>query len=594
MSHTDKRQLKAALAALLSVLALALTVPHAPARAQAPCGDAPAPRLIAGQTARVVPGNGIGNNLRASATASAVALGVLADGEIVTVVAGPTCAENLNWWQVRRWNGQTGFTAEGNAGAYWLEPWPFAGGLPAAGPAPAADTGRIAYLRQAIAAPEQTAPPVELVIASADGSNPVRVSPDGIDVQGFVWSPDGSRIAFYDAQQLYLIDASGENLLQLTHTTEATNTAPTWAPDSTRLAFASDRDGNQEIYAINVDGSGLTNLTNHPAADSQPAWSPDGTQIAFVSDRDGADPDIFVMASNGANPLSLRTGPGVDSQPAWSPRGGEIAYLSEQDGQQALYRVFAFESAALPVRLSAEGDNVTGFAWAPDASRLAYVIESSAGMAASSELASVRADGTDRIVYTADGRSVESVGWSPDGEWLAFSSDRAGNFDVYILRPSGAGLVTVAGTAAHARAPQWQPNPDAPGPAVTVTPGEQDLLLIYDAGVPVFTLQNTSGQELDLTLLAFQGAGRTIPATVWNTPFLASPLNAFKPIGCLMIWGFNLPEQPAPPECGDARQGWLSDNELIFWTAGTFDVLYGGQVIATCETGAGRCLVNLP
>lgn len=591
----------AALAVLALAIALSLALPPGgPARAQSPCGDAPAPRLTAGQTARVVPGNGVGNNLRTSPSAATVTLGVLADGEIVTVIAGPACAENLNWWQVRRWNGQTGYTAEGSAGVYWLEPWPVAAGPLAPGSAPAADSGRIAYLRQPVAAPGQPAPATELVIAAADGSTPVSVSPAGVDVRGFAWSPDGARLAFYDAQQLYVIDADGQNLRQLTQTAEATNSDPAWAPDGTRLAFTSDRDGNAEIYAINVDGSGLANLTQNPAADTDPTWSPDGAQIAFVSDRDApgveraAEPNIFVMGSNGANPLVLRTTPGAKSQPAWSPRGGEIAYLAEQNGVRTLYRSYAFENAALPFRLTQIDQDVVAFAWAPDASRLAYVTESSSGATTARELGSVRPDGADPLVYTADARAVESVAWSPDAAWLAFSSDRAGTFDVYLLRPSGAGLVAVASSDAQERAPQWQPDPAALGPAVEGAPGEQDLLLIYDASVPVFTLQNTSGAELDLRPLSFQGGERTVPASVWQTPFLASPLDAFKPVGCLMIWGFNLPDQPAPPECGDARQGWLSDSELVFWTAGTFDALYNGQVIATCQTGAGRCAVNLP
>lgn len=598
-SRIFRKSAAPALVALAVALLLALP-PGAPAHAQSSCGDAPAPRLIAGQTARVVPSNGIGNNLRASFSAGATALGVLADGEIVTVAGGPTCAENLNWWQVRRWSGQTGYTAEGNAGVYWLEPWPFAAGPLAPGVAPAAGSGRIAYLRQPAATSGQPAPATELVIATADGSNPVRVSPAGIDVRGFAWSPDGARLAYYDAQQLYLIDADGQNLRQLTQTAEATNSQPTWAPDSTRLAFTSDRDGNAEIYAINVDGSGLANLTQNPAADTDPAWSPDGAQIAFVSDRDAPGPDraaetdIFIMASNGANPLNLRTGPGAESQPAWSPRGGEIAYLAEQGGIRALYRSLAFENAALPFLLTHVQGDVIAFAWAPDASRLAYVTESASGTTTTRELGSVRADGTDPLVYTADARQVESVAWSPDATWLAFGSDRAGTFDVYLLRPSGASLVPVANSAAQERAPQWQPNPAALGPEISGAPGENDLLLIYDASVPVFTLQNTSGVELDLRPLSFQGAERAVPTSVWQTPFLASPLDAFKPIGCLMIWGFNLPDQPAPPECGDARQGWLSDSELIFWTAGTFDALYNGKVIATCQTGAGRCTINLP
>lgn len=54
-----------------------------------------------------------------------------------------------------------------------------------------------------------------------------------------------------------------------------------------QIVFVSDRDGNNEIYLMNADGTGLTNLTNHPTSDVNPTWSPDGSQLTFVSDRSG-------------------------------------------------------------------------------------------------------------------------------------------------------------------------------------------------------------------------------------------------------------------------------------------------------------------
>src|SRR5262249_24615400 len=66
------------------------------------------------------------------------------------------------------------------------------------------------------------------------------------------------------------------------------------SPDGSKIAFASNRDGNQEIYVMNIDGTNVTRLTNNPAVDGQPSWSPDGTKIAFTSNRTG-NYDIFVM-----------------------------------------------------------------------------------------------------------------------------------------------------------------------------------------------------------------------------------------------------------------------------------------------------------
>ena len=71
-------------------------------------------------------------------------------------------------------------------------------------------------------------------------------------------------------------------------TTNATDTAPAWSPDGTRVAFISTRTGNWELYMVEVATGQEKRLTEHAAADVAPTWSPDGKQIAFLSNREGA------------------------------------------------------------------------------------------------------------------------------------------------------------------------------------------------------------------------------------------------------------------------------------------------------------------
>jgi len=75
-----------------------------------------------------------------------------------------------------------------------------------------------------------------------------------------------------------------------------------------KIAFHSDRDGNLEIYVMDADGSGQTNLTNNPALDFTPAWSSDGSKIAFVSDRDG-NSEVYVMDAIGSGQTNLTNNP---------------------------------------------------------------------------------------------------------------------------------------------------------------------------------------------------------------------------------------------------------------------------------------------
>ena len=94
------------------------------------------------------------------------------------------------------------------------------------------------------------------------------------------------RIAFGSVRNggnhdVFVMDLDGSNQTRLT-TSPAYDDQPKWSPDSSKIAFISDRDGNFEIYTMNADGSAQTRITTNPAADGFPAWSNDGTKIAFV------------------------------------------------------------------------------------------------------------------------------------------------------------------------------------------------------------------------------------------------------------------------------------------------------------------------
>ncbi len=90
------------------------------------------------------------------------------------------------------------------------------------------------------------------------------------------------------------------------------------SPDGRLIAFASDRDGNWEIYVMNSDGSNARRLTNHPAVDEAPTWSPDGTQLAFATDRDG-DFEIYILnVSDGVVTQLVTQNTAQDRWPLWA------------------------------------------------------------------------------------------------------------------------------------------------------------------------------------------------------------------------------------------------------------------------------------
>jgi tetratricopeptide (TPR) repeat protein len=119
------------------------------------------------------------------------------------------------------------------------------------------------------------------------------------------WLPDG-RILYSgcvgNACGILLMESDGAYLSQVVAGGSETN--PEASPDGRRVAFMSQRDGNWEVYVINLDGTGLQRLTRNPANDGLPTWSPDGRYIAFVSDRDGSW-ELWVMDPDGGNQRRL-------------------------------------------------------------------------------------------------------------------------------------------------------------------------------------------------------------------------------------------------------------------------------------------------
>lgn len=118
----------------------------------------------------------------------------------------------------------------------------------------------------------------------------------------------------------------------------AEDRAPSWSPDGETLLFASDRDGDYEIYSIRTDGEALERLTHDQAKDMSPAWSPDGTRFVFESDREGGN-GLWIFDLSTRTTRRLVSDPSPELLPDWSPDGEWIAFTSERAGNPDLYRI---------------------------------------------------------------------------------------------------------------------------------------------------------------------------------------------------------------------------------------------------------------
>ncbi len=146
------------------------------------------------------------------------------------------------------------------------------------------------------------------------------------------WSFDGSSVVFTvrggPGQGIYIRNPDGVNEVRLT---DKPDYSPVWSPNSHKIAFISERDGNPEIYVMNSDATELKRITESSGIEYDIAWSPDGRKLAFVSNRDGS-PEIYVVDVRGGEVSRLTRNSVRDDQPVWSRDGKHIAFVSYLDG----------------------------------------------------------------------------------------------------------------------------------------------------------------------------------------------------------------------------------------------------------------------
>ena len=347
-------------------------------------------------------------------------------------------------------------------------------------------TGRLAFERGG-----------DIWTANGDGTNQVRLTVDAaMDAQPS-WSPDGRRIAFVSnrptdtgAPHLYVMNADGTDQHQVG--TEGAWT-PTWSPDG-RLLYQVVPEG--KLHLINADGTGVVALTNGPGHDSYPSWSPDGTRIAFASDRSG-NYQVHVMDADGTDVQRLTTSSAQDVQPDWSADGSLLAFTRSSASGDTIFTMRPDGTAPAPLAAGAGASGLTP-RWSPDGTRLAVTFDDGG----TPNIEVMRSDGSRRARVLTDasaeswqpvtpvtGRLVfysnespqrlwtanpdgsdqrllipgEQTGfdaypaWSPDGGKVAFLSARGGGFSIWVVDADGTDLHEVGGTPSPSP-PAWSPD----------------------------------------------------------------------------------------------------------------------------------------
>ncbi|MEM7033679.1 MAG: hypothetical protein AAF629_29300 [Chloroflexota bacterium] len=249
---------------------------------------------------------------------------------------------------------------------------------------------------------------------------------------------------------VYIMNIDTKQEIQLTDD-PAADQRPIWSPTEERIAFISDRDGDFEIYTMNLDGSGLLKVTNNEVDDSHPAWSPDGTKLVYES-GDIGQKDIYTINKDGTNPNNLTNNPAHDIQGFFSPDGSRIVFSSNRDGDGEIYmmnidggdlkQLTDFDDAAdnLPV-------------WSPDGRWIAFV----SNRDGDDEIFLIDLQNNNDVVkLTDDNVSSRLPDWSPDGLHIIFNADGTNSTEIYVMDVLGRSRKQLTFNESSEFQPTWQ------------------------------------------------------------------------------------------------------------------------------------------
>jgi Tol biopolymer transport system component len=309
-----------------------------------------------------------------------------------------------------------------------------------------------------------------------DTSPPISTPPSTI---AFGRAGDGGASA--KAAQVYLEHPDG-TITPLTGGPDS-NTLDAWSPDGSQVLVArtfADGSGT-DLFAVRVDGSSETRLTEDRPAEADGQWSPDGSKIAF---RSGSGISVINADGTDSRLLASRTNDLPDTF-TWSPDGTRIAFISVEGSASEIDVVDADGTNRIVLRRPDPPVAYTQLAWSPDGTKIAFVM----GSGHSTEIALMDADGKNvvrlspiqaaRPMWSPDGSTISiegaggvyvidvadqstehltgsgtgTVSWSPDGSVLAIYDSG----DIVVMKADGTDRIRIARTDAQETSPMWQP-----------------------------------------------------------------------------------------------------------------------------------------
>jgi Tol biopolymer transport system component len=297
---------------------------------------------------------------------------------------------------------------------------------------------------------------------------------------GFVFS------SFEDNWVIYYMKDDGSGRVNLTKHSK-NNLQPAWSPDTTKIAFVSDRDEVNNIYVMNVDGSNVTRLTYSTGNVYSPTWSPDSNKLAFVWGG-SLSSNICTMDQDGKNLINLTEGRAgfsdtLSQYPIWSPDGKNIAFINEKisssNGVSIYPQIYVYNVMTGDMQNIISGINVTNVfpCWSPDSSKIAFYSDLATGWTWNIFITNADGSNTAKLsdVSLYGGRSTDYmesntpiIHWAPDGSKIALMSKQtmegdtnAGiseKWEIMLIDPDGRNLSDTGKYVYDSSLVAWSPD----------------------------------------------------------------------------------------------------------------------------------------